>query len=231
MNKRDNTEVSCRRCGECCRRGGPALHAEDLPLFSGPDALDLSHVMTLRAGEPVFDQVKGRVAPLETEILKLKGKNGGRGCAFHDERGRACGLYERRPAQCRALFCQDTSALAAMYDKDRLARRHLLPKGHGVLAVVAEHEALVPPARIAHLAGRLRAGGQEALDAESELSRMAHADRAFRKSMAERAGIGPEYHDFFLGRDAEALFAAAGLSLRADARLGLRVQADPLWRE
>ena len=56
------------------------------------------------------------MAPLETEILKLKGKSGGRGCAFHDERGRACGLYERRPAQCRALFCQDTSALAAMYE-------------------------------------------------------------------------------------------------------------------
>ena len=57
---------------------------------------------------------------------------------------------------------------------------------------------------------------------------MALTDRAFRAGLTERANIGPEYHEFFLGRDAGALFAAAGLSLRPDARTGLRVQADPL---
>jgi Fe-S-cluster containining protein len=230
LNERNETTAGCRRCGECCQKGGPALHAEDKRLFEGEDALDLSLVVTLRAGEPVFDQLRGQVLPLEAELLKLKGKDGGWACVFHDARARACGLYDRRPAECRALFCEDTSALAAIYDKDRLARRDLLPKGHGVLAVIAEHEALVPPARIALLADSFRAGGQEALDAESELTRMALADRAFRKSLSERAGIDPEYHDFFLGRAAGALFAAAGLALREDARLGLRVQPDPLWR-
>jgi len=72
--------------------------------------------------------------------------------------------------------------------------------------------------------------GQEALDAESELSHMALADQAFRKSLFERAGIASEYHDFFFGRRVETLFMSAGLCLRVDARLGLRVQPDPLWR-
>jgi len=230
---KNDTEKSpeCRRCGECCRRGGPALHAQDKALFEGADALDLSLVVTLRAGEPAFDQVRGHVLPLTSELLKLKGVDGSWTCALYDPAQRACGLYGRRPAECRALFCQDTAELAAMYEKDRLTRRDLLPKGHGVLAVMAEHEALVPPARIGELSVLLRAGGQEALDAEQELAHMALADRAFRKSLSERAGITPEYHEFFFGRGIDALFAAVGLCLRADVRQGVRVQPDPLWRE
>lgn len=227
----ENPADPCRRCGTCCRKGGPALHAPDLPLFSGPDALDLSLVVTLRAGELVHDQLKGCLAPLASEVLKLRSRpeaHGGQGCILLHPADNSCTLYERRPAECRALNCRDTDELAAMYDADRLSRSDLLPAGHGLLAVMAEHEALVPVARIAPLAEDLRRGGQEALDAGAELERMALADRAFRKALSERAGIGPEYHECFLGRAAGALFAAAGLSLRADARNGLRVQPDPL---
>ena len=128
-----------------------------------------------------------------------------------------------------------------MYDKNRLARRDLLPKGHPVLAVIAEHETLVPPRRIAELAQVLRApgsghagpggaSGPDKATAADELARIALADRAFRENLAARAGIGPEYHEFFFGRDARALFAAVGLTLREDARTGLRAQPDPLWR-
>lgn len=234
----DPNDTSCRRCGACCQKGGPALHRQDLHLFEGPGALSLAMVVTLRPGELAFDQPKGRLLPLSAEVLKLRGVksanaeriDGGNGwaCALLTQPGNACALYERRPAECRVLSCRDTSALAAMYEVERLTRTDLLPAGHGLLAVMAEHEALVPVARIAPLAEILRAGGQEALDAREELTRMALADRAFRTGLAERADIGPEFHEFFLGRDAGALFAVAGLSLRADARTGLRVQADPL---
>jgi Fe-S-cluster containining protein len=232
------TDAACTRCGTCCRKGGPALHVQDRHLFEGPGALDLRMLVTLRAGELAFDQPRGRLLPLAGEVLKLRGArpanadrvDGGTGwaCALLLEPDNACALYERRPAECRVLSCRDTSALAAMYELGRLVRADLLPAGHGLLAVMAEHDALVPPARIAPLALALLEGGQEALDAQEELTRMALADRAFRKGLAERAGIGPEYHDFFLGREAGVLFAAAGLILRADARTGLRVQADPL---
>lgn len=221
---------TCRRCGACCQKGGPALHREDLPLFAGKDALSFARLVTFRRGEPAFDQVQGRVLPLEAELVKLRGQGESWTCVFFDAFKNACGLYDRRPAECRALFCQDTSALAAMYDRERLSRADLLPKGHAVLAVMAEHDRLVPAGSIAPLAEALRAGGQEGLDAEAELSRMALADQAFRRSLSERASIDPEYHDFLLGRRAEALYLAAGLALRADARLGLRVQPDPLWR-
>jgi Fe-S-cluster containining protein len=231
-------EPVCRRCGTCCQKGGPALHTADMHLLEGPGALSLSVVVTLRAGELAYDQLKGRLLPLESEVLKLRGPGsanseritGGSGwaCPLLLQPDNACALYERRPAECRSLSCLDTAPLAAMYETDRLARADLLPAGHGLLAVMAEHEALVPVARIAPLAAALCAGGQESLDAQEELVRMALADRAFRTGLAERANIGPEFHEFFLGRDAAMLFAAAGLSLRADARTGLRVQADPL---
>lgn len=230
MNAHSVSDTACRRCGACCQKGGPALHGPDASLFSGPDALDLSLLVTLRAGEPALDQVRGQVLPLETEILKLRGAGDSWTCVFFDAGAKACGLYDRRPAECRALSCQDITELAAMYEKDRLVRSDLLPRGRGIVAVLSEHDALVPAARIAPLAEALRAGGQEGLDADAELVRMALADQAFRKSLFERAGIAREYHDFFFGRGTEVLYAAAGLALRPDARLGLRVQPDPLWR-
>ena len=222
--------TDCRRCGLCCRKGGPALHRADLPLF-GSGGLELAQVLTLRAGEPALDQVRGQVAPLGCELIKLKGADGNWTCVLFDTAQNACTLYERRPAECRALFCQDTTELAAMYDAERLSRRDLLPPGHAILAVLAEHDALVPAGRVAPLAAALRTSGQEALDAAEELTRMALADQAFRRALQERAGIGPELHDFFLGRTAAALYASAGIALRDDARAGLRVQPDPLWRD
>ncbi len=238
-NNADATTAACRRCGACCRKSGPALHAQDLHLFKGPGALSLSLVVTLRAGELALNQPKGCLEPLTDEVLKLRDLaeaansdriTGGSGwaCPLLTQPGNACALYERRPVECRVLSCRDTTALAAMYETGRLSRADLLPAGHGLLAVMAEHQALAPPARILPLAQALRAGGQEALDAQEELTRMALIDRAFRTGLAERAHIGPELHEFFLGREIGALFAAAGLSLRPDARTGLRVQADPL---
>jgi len=233
LKNTDPAPTGCRRCGACCLKGGPALHAQDLPLFDAGGPLSLAQVITLRAGETAFDQVRGQTSPLEAEVLKLRGptnEDPSWSCALYDHKASACTLYGERPAECRALSCQDTSALAAMYDQDRLCRRDFFPVGHGVLAVMAEHEALVPAGRVAPLAGLLRAGGQDALDAGEELARMALADQAFRKGLAERAGVGFEFHDFFLGRPAWALYAAEGVTLRADARLGFRAQPDPLWR-
>lgn len=199
-----------------------------------PEILALSQLCTFRAGEAVFDQPQGRVLPLEQEIIKIKGLGDGRSaglggwaCVLYDGRARACRIHERRPAECRALFCEDTRELAAMYGQDRLTRAGLLGQGHPALAVVAEHEALVPVDRIAELGEALRAGEQ---DAARELLAIAETDAAFRRLLTERVGIGPEHHEFFLGRGAAALFSGAGVALRTDVRTGLRVQPDPLWR-
>ncbi len=202
-----------------------------------PGTLPLSQLCTFRAGEAVFDQPQGRVLPLAQEIVKIKGLGDGRSaglggwaCVLFDGRARACRIHERRPAECRALFCEDTRGLVAMYAQGRLTRAGLLGQGHPALAVMAEHEALVPVGKIAELGAALRAGDTGSGEAGRELLAIAETDAAFRRLFAERVGIGPEYHDFFLGRGAAALFSAVGVALRTDVRTGLRVQPDPLWR-
>ncbi len=230
MTRTTDSSTGCRRCGACCAEGGPGLHGEDAALFLGQDALPLSMLVAYRRGEPMRDQIKGIIAPLTREMLKIKSASGSRACLFYDGRSRSCGLYDRRPAECRALLCLDTSALAAMYDADRLTRADLLPTGHPLRDVLAEHDALTPPTRIATLAEAFRAGGAAGQDALEELTRMVLADRAFRNALASRVGIDAEYHDFFLGRDMAALLAAHGLALRDDAGTGFRIQTDPLWR-
>lgn len=203
------------------------MHSQDLPLFD-KGVLDLSHVLTLRAGELAFDQPQGRLLPLRAEMLKLRGEGGRWTCLFFDAASKGCGLYANRPAECRALNCRDTSELAAMYDQQRLTRADLLPPEHPMLQAMAEHEEMVPAAQLPALAAALLAGGDAGHEASARLVHMALADDAFRRALRERLNIGPEFHEFFLGREAGALFAAAGLTLRPDARHGYSVQPDPL---
>ena len=53
---------SCKRCGQCCRLGGPVLHKDDLSLLDRLDApaketvpFGMADLVTLRTGELVRD--------------------------------------------------------------------------------------------------------------------------------------------------------------------------------
>ena len=46
----------CVRCGTCCGKGGPAFHHEDKMLIEQGIILS-KHLYTIRAGEPVYDNV------------------------------------------------------------------------------------------------------------------------------------------------------------------------------
>ena len=230
LNTAVSVPSSCQRCGACCLRGGPALHAQDLPLFDEGGPLSLEHVLTLRVGEIAFDQPKDRLLPLGEEMLKLRGQSGTWTCQFYHRAAKACGLYENRPAECRALACRDIAPLAAMYETDRLTRADLLPAGHPVLEILAQHEELVPASGLLALSKALAAGGEAKQDAAEQLVRMFLADGLFRANLERHAGIGPEFHDFFFGREAKTLFAAAGIILSEDVHGQPRVSPDPLWR-
>ena len=69
---------SCKRCGQCCRLGGPVLHRDDLSLLDRLDApakgtvpFGMADLVTLRTGELVRDDVIGTLTPLESECVKL----------------------------------------------------------------------------------------------------------------------------------------------------------------
>ena len=192
----------CSRCGECCRKGGPALHHEDLPLLRTPGGPDLADLMTLRAGEPALDQVRGRVEPLAGEIVKLRGRGTAWTCLFFQEGDAACAIYRARPLECRALSCQDTRELERVYAKDRLTRRDILPTGHPLLELIEEHERRCP------VAGYARLLGSDAPENRRSRAEMLAWDREVRLLVTEKSGMDPAILDFLFGRPLELLAPA-----------------------
>ncbi len=219
----------CRRCGTCCRLGGPVLHREDLSLVSplGHDrknGFGLSDLMTLRAGELVRDDVAGTLAPLGEECVKLApaGENGDWTCRFLERdpeapqgRDAVCRIHAGRPAQCRALSCRDTRRIEALYTRNRATREELLRAAKAPAAwleVPAAHEERCSVRHMAELASRIpwgKASGRET----DELFHLLRFDEAFRQLCMERGHIPRKYLWFLLGRPLAALLAGFGLRL------------------
>jgi Fe-S-cluster containining protein len=194
---------ACDRCGQCCRQGGPALHAEDLPLVRDK-VLSYADLYTLRRGEPARDQFQDALLPLEHELVKLKGDGDPAWtCAFFRESPVGCGIYAHRPLECRLLSCKDTAPLAAAYASGRLARADILPPGSALAALAAEHEARCPAPELARLLTAARAGDVATAQAAGQAAAdMIAYDRAFRAALVEK-GLPPDILPFLLGRPLE----------------------------
>jgi hypothetical protein len=186
---------ACRRCGDCCRLGGPALHRDDLPLWTR-GLLAPRDLLTLRRGEWVTDNVAGGVGPSPGELVKLAPGPDGRSCRFF-RLPPACTIHADRPLECRTLSCQAPQALEALYRQGRLARADLLPAGGALAALCAEHETATDLVRLAGLCARALAGDRPARE---EVGRIVRLDAAFRELLPARAGLAPDTLPFYLGR-------------------------------
>lgn len=191
----------CRQCGTCCRKGGPALHKEDAPLLVD-GVLQLQDLCTFRAGELVRDTSNEHVVPLPEEIVKIAPPYGSRPdewtCRFLMGDNR-CFIHDSAPAECRALFCDDPSALLSMHGEDRLDRRAILELLHApqwLMDSVEAHEARCNYAALIELASHLEK--QEA--ARRALVEVVEYDRAFRELIMEKGKVQKEMLDFLFGR-------------------------------
>lgn len=200
----DTDGPRCKRCGQCCRNGGPALHEQDLTLIQD-GTIPLADIVTLRAGERVFDQPAQTIVPLTAEMLKIKGRDGTWTCLYFSSESSTCAVYETRPVECDVLFCEDVEPLRAMYENDRLTRRDILPEGHPLLELIAEHDERCAPERMETLAMAAREGDHEAGEA---LKEMVVFDGEVRRLMAQKSGMPPELNDFFFGRPLRVLLGA-----------------------
>jgi hypothetical protein len=190
------------------------LHREDLPLLK-EGVLPPAALVTLRAGELARDDVRGVLAPLPGEAIKLAGSGGSWSCLYLDAALNACSIYDKRPAQCRALFCGDPSALAAMYEQRRLTRADVLPLLHpDWLPLAGAHEAECALARLAPLALRAsRDAGAERLLLEA-----LRFDHAFRELAMERGKLPAGALPLLFGRPLHALLSDFGLALEGGGR-------------
>ena len=189
----------CQRCGTCCRKGGPTLHLEDQALVES-GRIPLKHLLTIRQGEPAFDNVTGVIAPAVTDIIKLKGmREGSHVCCFYDAGSKGCHIYGDRPAECRALKCWDTQEIESLYNCRRLTRRHLLSKVEGLWPLVQGHQERCDYGHVAELAADVKRISSAA-ESQKELLELLRYDESLRQITCEKAGLDPEMLLFLFGR-------------------------------
>ncbi|MBI5844299.1 MAG: YkgJ family cysteine cluster protein [Deltaproteobacteria bacterium] len=203
----------CRRCGTCCEKGGPALHESDLGLLER-GAIPLSCLVTYRLGETVRDDIKGILAPLDGEIVKIKSVAGGSACVFYKGKRKGCGIYGERPLECRLLNCRDTSAIEAAYSKDRLARADILTKNEKLLKLAVAHEERCSMLKIARLAADLSGPGGTA--AADELLDLLQYDHFMRPFLVQKANIPENMLEFLFGRPLSGAIAGLGLAVKRE---------------
>jgi Fe-S-cluster containining protein len=204
-NKFDSVDVhSCRRCGTCCRKGGPAFHLADRPLIES-GTIPLRDLFTIRKGERVKDPILGVVRPVDIELIKIRGAANTWICTFFDERDSSCRIYTERPLECRLLKCWDTTDVEEMTARDCLTRRHLLEGVAGLWEMVAEHEARCGCEKLAEMMAYLKKGRRKTT--EKAIAEILNYDRHLRRLVVEKSRIDPAILDFLFGRPLEKILA------------------------
>lgn len=191
------TDIECKRCGTCCREGGPALHREDQALVKSGQ-IPLKDLYTIRRGELARDNVKGTLQPVASELIKIKGQGRSWTCRYYHEKSKGCTSYNDRPLECRVLNCRDTAAIEAIYNQQRLTRKDLLEEIPHLWGLVEEHEKKCGYRVLAELADRLKAGPDQA--AADSLSEMVGYDGHLRALITEKGKPEPALLDFLFGR-------------------------------
>lgn len=204
------TDEQCRRCGTCCRSGGPALHQADRSLVES-GRLPLADLFTIRSGEPVMDNVAGTRSTAPTDIIKIKGTGRGWQCRYFDPATNGCRIYGHRPLECKLLLCANPAEAMAEYDQDRLTRRDLLEGQADLMALITDHEASCGYRELARLAKKTLNGDDAAADA---LVEMIAYDHHLRELIAGRAPGMADTIEFLLGRPLTA--SLGGFGLRAE---------------
>lgn len=186
----------CTRCGTCCAKGGPALHAEDLPRLE-KGAFGRKDLITFRRGELMRDQISGELKPLEQEIVKLRGRDSKTWtCRFLNIVDHLCFIYNDRPAECRALDCWNPEEITAMYDKGRLTRMDIVGEESGVAELIRVHEEKCAYDKLE----RHAAAFDDSAETREAFAEAVRFDMAFRAVVCDKAGIPHEELEFFFGR-------------------------------
>ncbi|MCF8067085.1 MAG: YkgJ family cysteine cluster protein [Desulfobacterales bacterium] len=189
---------NCKRCGTCCRKGGPSFHLEDKGLIE-TGKIPSKYLYTIRKGELALDNVTGRLAPVKTDLVKIRGIGITWTCIFYDPIQYICKIYDHRPVECRALKCWDTREIERIYNEERLTRKDLLEGFGGIWDIIETHQKRCDYHKIGVLAARLKSeeAQKDALAAIDELLRY---DKEIRSLVAEKAGMDPDMMDFLFGR-------------------------------
>jgi Fe-S-cluster containining protein len=155
---------------------------------------------TIRAGEPVRDNVTGRPSYADSDIIKIKGRGKDWCCCFLAAESARCTIYDRRPVECRALQCWDTRAIEALYQRDRLTRKDLLAEAAELWEVIADHDQRCAYPTLNDLAQQLASHPAEQTTARNAITDMVKYDLSLRNLLVENGRAPESMLDFLLGR-------------------------------
>jgi Fe-S-cluster containining protein len=199
MNKQVDAMDECRRCGTCCRKGGPALHLQDQHLVES-GRIPLKDLFTIRQGEPAYDNVVDAMTPAPTDIIKIQNsEEGNPACRYYLPHQQGCEIYDDRPVECSTLTCWDTHAIQSLYNQDRLTRRHLLSKAEAVWDLVTDHQQHCSYNLFAKQAAEINKG-LDIKSASEVLLEMIRFDQSLRKVVVEKTGLDKTLLLFLFGR-------------------------------
>ena len=201
------------RCGECCSRMSPSLHHEDLYLFE-EGILRFSDVYTLRKGEPVLDNVKGKLDTLSQELVKVKEPSETRQCFFYDEPSKSCRIYEKRPLQCQTQECWSPDALEKLWSRDKITRKNFLKTDEELIGLIEIHDQRCSPEKLdGAIKNYWESGKTSDLDPVVD---MLSQDVIIRNFFVEKLGRKIEELDFLLGRPLAKVVESYNLRVERD---------------
>ena len=201
----------CMRCGTCCKKGGPALHEQDIALVS-QKIIDPENLYTIRVGELVRDNVNGGLIYTDAEIIKIRASEASHACIFLRNNENACGIYEDRPGQCHALECWNSETIRATHTQNRLDRKALFGELDWLWNILEEHESRCNYVQIRWLIERRREGDSSA---SREIEEMISYDQAIRDIVIEKANMESGMLNLLFGMP---------LKLVLQRRFGLKIQ-------
>jgi Fe-S-cluster containining protein len=201
---------SCVRCGECCLKGSPTLHADDLELLRG--SIPWSQVFTLRRGEPVRSPFEDNLIFLKEERIKIREKDGIGECVFFDREAEKCRIYENRPLQCRAQACWDEIPAKDLAKLPYLSRGDIFKGVELLLGLIAEHD---QRCTFSELDGAFKKLDEDS-SAEEVLRVLAYEDH-YRHFFAEKLNIPEDTLDLVFGRSFGDLVSLFGFKVEEEA--------------
>ncbi len=203
----------CQQCGTCCEKGGPAFHQEDKPLIEKGSILS-KYLFTIRAGEPVYENIAGGLTRASSDIIKIKGKGDTWRCWFLNEKNKNCEIYDNRPLECRVLKCWDTKDIETIYLRDLLTRKDLISKIAGLWDLVEDHQQRCDYGLLETLSSTFKDSHDKAT--EEKVLEMIRYDAHLRILIVKKGNMAQGMLEFLFGRPMLKTIVMFGLFVQQD---------------
>lgn len=214
-------QVTCKKCGSCCEKGGPALHTQDLDLVRS-GRIPLSNLITVRKGELVHNPLTEKIQPVAVELVKIAGTRRLWVCCYYN-RDSGCTVYANRPHACRMLKCWDTSEILDLVEKECLTRLDILGGDNPLIPAVLEHERLCPCDDLQFIQEN---ADQLSVEYKKELEKRVRADLHFRAKVAGEFQLEVREELFYFGRPLFQLLEPLGIGI-SETSTGIHL----VWRK